>query len=85
MAYQVSWGFFFNITYILVEQRGTIYSIAEWIWGFYTFLKDLSPKVKLMVRLEFEPASFDAVVNYINYYVRGTSSIKYIVENQVQI
>ena len=40
--------------------------------SFYTFSKDISPKVIVLARLEFELAYFGAAVQRLGYYTTGT-------------
>ena len=40
--------------------------------GFRTFSKCICPKLNVIVRLEFELAYYDVVVENVNYYSTGT-------------
>ena len=64
MAYQSSWV---NTKVILVEEQQWHYLIQSWRdKGVHTFIKVISPKVKVWP--EFELAYFVAAVHRFNYY-----------------
>ena len=49
------------------NKRGTIHK------GFYTFRKGISPKMNVIVQLEFELAHFEAAVQHFSHCTTGTS------------
>ena len=63
---------FFNAKTILVEKQW-LYYLAH-IWedgGVHTFPKGISPKVNVIVQLEFELAYYDVAVQHVSHYAMG--------------
>ena len=58
----------------LKNSGDSIYPIPGRIQRFMPFPRDISPKVNVIVQLEFEIASYDVTIQYISRYITVTSS-----------
>ena len=57
---------------ILIKEQQLYNLIHSWEdKGVHTFLKRIKPKINLIVRLEFELAYYDIVVQHVNHYATG--------------
>ena len=62
----------------LVEDQYWYYLTQTWEdWRVYIFSKDISPKVNIIVQLEFELAYFDIAVQLFSYYASGIPSYSF--------
>ena len=76
----------FSVKVILVEEQQYYYLTHSW-WrykGVHTFLKSISPKVNLRVRLEFELTSHDVVLQDISDQITGTLPALRLLPRQFQ-
>ena len=60
---------------------GTIQLIVRWDKEVHTFPNGISPKVNVMVRLEFELIYYDVTVQQVNNSATETSSLNVSGEN----
>ena len=67
------WNKLFKAKGILIEEQ-LLYSLIHNCWDkrVHTFNKGISPKVKIITRLEFELAYYDVAVRHVNHYTTGT-------------
>ena len=75
MAHQSFWKFNAQITF---PEWRKLYYLTHW-WGdkgVYNFLKNISLKVKVIVRLEFGFDYYDVIVQQVSYYATDFSGEK---------
>ena len=68
MAYQPLWLFY--VRTIFVEEKLWFCLIHSWVdKGVHTFLKGISPKVRLIARLEIKPVYYETAGQRFTHYI----------------